>query len=82
MVFILLLLIHTLHNSELESNLHVLPSKRKFPSTNEVYLWHLRLGHFKPNRIQKLVKDGILSSLELDEFLVCESCLKGKIVTP
>jgi hypothetical protein len=29
--------------------------------------------------IQRLVKDGLLGPLKLDEFLVCESCLEDKI---
>ena len=36
---------HELYNSELDHNSHVKSLKRKFPSTNEAYLWHLRLGH-------------------------------------
>ena len=38
---------------------------KKMRVSNETYLWHLRLGHINPNRIQGLVKSGILSSLIL-----------------
>ena len=31
---------HELYNSELDHNSHVKSSKRKFPSTNDSYLWH------------------------------------------
>ena len=48
---------HELYNFELDNNSHVKSLKRKFPSTNEAYLWHLRLGHINSNRIQKLIKD-------------------------
>ena len=36
---------HKLYNYELDNNSHVKSLKRKFPSTNNAYLWHLRLGH-------------------------------------
>ena len=46
---------HELYNSELDHNTHVKSLKRKFPSTNEAYLWHLHLGHINSNRIQRLI---------------------------
>ena len=70
---------HELYNSELENNSHVKSLKRNFPSTNDAYLWHLRLGHINLNRIQRLIKDGLLEPLDFDEFPVCESCLEGKM---
>ena len=70
---------HELYNSELDANSHVKSLKRKFPSTNEAYLWHLRLGHINPNRIQRLIKDVFLKPLDFDKFLVCESCLEDKM---
>ena len=39
----------------------------------------MRLGHINPNRIQRLIKDGLLEPLDFDEFPVCESCLEGKM---
>ena len=70
---------HELYNSELDNNLHVKSLKRKFPSTSDAYLWHLRLCHINSNRIQRLVKDGLLEPLDFNEFPVCESCLEGKM---
>ena len=70
---------HELYNSELDNNSHVKSLKRKFPSTSVAYLWHLRLGHINSNRIQRLIKDGLLEPLDFDGFPVCESCLEGKI---
>ena len=46
---------------------------------NQTHLWHLRLGHINLRRIQRLVKDGPLGSLQLETFPVCESCLEGKM---
>ena len=70
---------HELYNFELDNNSHVRSLKRKFPSTSDAYLWHLRLGHINSNRIQRLVKDGLLEPLNFNEFPVCESCLEGKV---
>ena len=69
---------HELYNSKLDNDSHVKSLKRKFPSANDAYLWHLCLGHINPNKIQRLIKDGLLESLDFDEFPVCESCLEGK----
>ena len=33
---------HELYNSKLNNNSHVKSLKRKFPSTSDAYLWHLR----------------------------------------
>ena len=66
---------HELYNSELDNNSHVKSLKRKFHSTSDDYLWHLRLDHINSNRIQRLVKDWLLEPLDFNEFLVYESCL-------
>ena len=70
---------HELYNSELDHNSHVKSLKRKFSSTNEAYLWHLHLGHINSNKIQRLIKDGLLEPMHFDEFPVYESCLEGKM---
>ena len=70
---------HELYNSKLDNNSHVKSLKRLFPYTSDAYLWHLRLGHINSNRIQRLVKDGLLEPLDFNEFPICESCLKGKM---
>ena len=55
-------------------------NKRKEPSEmNQTYLWHLRLGHINLSRIQRLVANGPLSHLEVDNYQTCESCLEGKM---
>ena len=70
---------HELCNSELDNNSHVKSLKRKFPFASDAYLWHLHLGHINSNRIQRMVKDGLLEPLDFNEFLVCESYLEGKM---
>ena len=68
-----------LQNREL-NNTSSIVNKRKEPSNlNQTLLWHLRLGHINLRRIQRLVVDGPLSSLAVEPFPVCESCLEGKM---
>lgn len=38
--------------------------KRKLTDENSASLWHKRLGHISKQRIERLVSDGILSSLD------------------
>ena len=59
---------HELDNSELDNDSHVKSLNRKFPSTNDAYLWHLGLGHINSNMIQRLIKDGLLEPMDFDEF--------------
>ena len=70
---------HELYNFELDNNSHVKSLKRKFPSTSDAYIWHLCLGHINSNRIQRLIKDGLIELLEFDGFSICVSCLEGKM---
>ena len=58
-LYILTLDKHELYNFELDNNSHVKSLKRKFPSTNDAYLWHLHLGHINLNRNKKLIKDSL-----------------------
>ena len=44
------------------------------------YLWHLRLGHISKNKIERMSKTGILPNLNIENFDVCESCIKGKMI--
>ena len=53
-------------------------SKRKEPSQNPTRLWHMRLGYINLNRIDKLVKDGVLPSLVVEPIPLCELYLEGK----
>ena len=45
---------------------------------NSSILWHKRLGHISRERIEKLVKEGILQNLDFTDFNVCVDCIKGK----
>ena len=41
-------------------------------------LWHKRCGHISKQRIERLVSDGILNSLDFIDFDVCVNCIKQK----
>ena len=53
-------------------------SKRGLINENSSILWHRRLGHIFRERIEKLVKEGILQNLDFTDFHVCVDCIKGK----
>ena len=53
-------------------------SKRGLINENSSILWHRRLGHISRERIEKLVKEGILQNLDFTDFHVCVDCIKGK----
>ena len=65
---------HSLDTQTMEPN-----HKRVKLSKDETYLCHLRLGHINLNRIKRLVSDGPLSDLKVDDLPTCESCLEGKM---
>jgi hypothetical protein len=46
---------------------------------NPIFIWHYRLGHINEKCIERLHKDGLLSSFDFESFDMCESCLLGKM---
>ena len=56
-------------------NVQTRGTKRKL---NDSSLWHKRLGHISKNRVERLIKDGILDSINFSDFEVCVNCFKGK----
>ena len=53
--------------------------KRKLTNENSSSLWHKRLGHISKRRIERLVSNGILDSLDFEDFEICTNCIKGKL---
>ena len=53
-------------------------TKRKLNNENSSALCHKRLGHISRNRVERLVSDAILNSIEFIDFNVCIECIKGK----
>jgi hypothetical protein len=46
---------------------------------NPNFIWHCRLGHIKKKHIERLHKDGLLTSFDFKSFDTCESCLLEKM---
>ena len=65
-----------IHNSNV---LYQISNKRKKFIVNDTYLWHCRLGHINKNRLKKLQTEGILDSIDKNDFDKSECCLSGKL---
>ncbi|KAH9688238.1 Integrase catalytic domain-containing protein [Citrus sinensis] len=52
--------------------------KRKLEKENSASLWHKRLGHISKARLERLVSDEILRSIDFTDLDVCIECIKGK----
>ena len=50
--------------------------KRKLINENFSSLWHKRLGHISKRRIERLVSDGILDSLDFVDFEIAQIALR------
>ena len=53
-------------------------TKRKLTNENVATLWQKRLGHISKNRIERLVSNGILDSLDFTNFTIRVECINGK----
>jgi hypothetical protein len=67
-------------NSDYNESLHVVSRgiKRKLNKETSSSLWHRRLGHISKFRVERLVSNVILDSLDFSDFEVCVQCIKGK----
>ena len=45
---------------------------------NSSILWHKRLGHIAREMMKRLMKDGILVSLDFSNLNIEVECIKGK----
>ena len=53
---------------------HNVGTKRNLINESYAYLWHGCLGHISKERMERLVKDGILSILNFTDLDVCVDC--------
>ena len=70
---------HEIYNTTANSDLLRESKRLKLDLNDQTYMWHLRLGHIRLDRIKRLVKDGPLESLQVGSLPTCESCLEGKM---
>ncbi|RVW97122.1 Retrovirus-related Pol polyprotein from transposon TNT 1-94 [Vitis vinifera] len=52
-------------------------TKKRRPSKHEEFVY---MGHISRQRLERLVRDGVLSDLDLSDFETCVVCLKGKMI--
>lgn len=67
-------------NVQYHETLHVTSrgTKRKLNKDNSADLWHRRLGHISKSRMERLVSEGILDTLDYTNSNTCVQCIKGK----
>ena len=53
--------------------------KRSKVNENSSMLWHKCLGHISRERMQRLIKEGILHDLDFSDFDTCVDCIKRKL---
>ncbi|RVW64553.1 Retrovirus-related Pol polyprotein from transposon TNT 1-94 [Vitis vinifera] len=59
----------------------VVGCKRARMNLSSCMLWHKLLGHISRQRLERLVRDGVLSNLDFLDFETYVVCLKGKMTT-
>ena len=64
---------------EREKDVFNINAKRLKKTDSTTYMWHCRLGHIGKKRMQKLHKDGGLTSFDFESFDTCEACLMSKM---
>ena len=57
---------------------HNIGIKHSMLNESSAYLWHKRLGHISKERLERLVKNGILQNLDFTDLGLCVDCIKGK----
>ena len=53
-------------------------TKCKLIDKNSSLLWHKHLGHISKQRIQRLMSEGILDSLNFSNLKICIECIKRR----
>ena len=57
----------------------VVGCKRAKMNLSSSMLWHKHLGHISRKRLERLVRDGVLSNLDFSDFEICVVFLKRKM---
>nr|GEV77715.1 hypothetical protein [Tanacetum cinerariifolium] len=62
-----------------ERSIYTCSNKKSKHNLDYTFLWHYRLSHINKKRIAKLQHDGLLKSIDDESFVVCVSCISGKM---
>jgi len=74
------LYLHSLDNDYSAINVNDVSHKRKRDDEASSKLWHYRLGHILGGRIEHLIREEILHSLDLSNIdQQCVDCIKEEI---
>jgi hypothetical protein len=57
---------------------HNIGTKHGLVNEHYVYLWQKCLGHISKKRLERLVKNEILSDLDFTDLNIYVDCIKGK----
>jgi hypothetical protein len=60
------------------SSMNVSSKRKRCDDATSAKLWYYRLGHISRGRIERLIKDDILTSLDFSNSDYCIDCIKGK----
>jgi hypothetical protein len=60
------------------SSTNVSSKRKRCDDTTSTKLWHYHLGHILRGRIERLIKDDILTPLDFSNSDYCIDCIKGK----
>ena len=66
-------------NENVSSSMNTSNKRNRVHDTSSK-LWHSHLGHILRERIERLIKQSILSPLEFSDLEQCIDCIKGKYV--
>ena len=59
-------------------NIKSYSTKHKLDNAHSRALWHKRLNHISRNRVEQLVSNRTLESVDFTDFNVSGECIKGK----
>lgn len=73
--------LYRLYFSSIATSLNVenVGTKRILIKEKSCTLWHRRLGHISKERIERLIKNYILPSLDFGDFGICVDCIRGQL---
>jgi len=57
---------------------HNVGTKRSLVNEQSAFLWHKRLGHISRERMERLIKNEILTYLDFMNLNICVGCINGK----